>query len=724
MSNEPSFDDFEYPGNRASIFGQIQQIISADAMVPSFNDSLVNNFNVQYRNKETSEVISVSEVSPYPSAVVNAILRSDKRVFCGSLPLSRFLYCIVGNSIYFWSNENDPKIYHQNEDKTDTIYSVSLGLPNYDVFRKKISFVIIYSFNKGLRIIPVQDDKIYLKKGIFVKLQFNASDILTDRNGNIFLAGYNGLIYSLKYFKTTNDASSIKTSIKQLSKQSFFAPVLNLFGYNEQNKPLSSIVKFFYDEENNILASLHLNSEIRFYEYQDQKLNLINLINPFEMQEYGNQTVIDFAYSALESKTRVRFIAFLCNGDRIFFHIDPFLHIVEPSYVIRNAPFLNDVLFSATCFLNYTFLICEKSITITCGSYNINCQMENEICENVCSISFPDEDLLGFSMNIPKINSSYLFNHELFYQHIIHNPYGYLLTNNGIRTINLKTPMERIKEMFVNSKVSILNRITKSSYSIEIISSIILLASKYKQYSNSILLFLKEAIECIPNTQIGNDSQIATAFLIHVSRLIGEIWNYSVFTYEDNQYKINEEFKKFKNIDSLEQTYILCKQCLEILNDIKFKPDIQKILTLQNFLKVLIESIRLILLLIKINKNNNVLIDAFKTLDFKYQYRLAFCRFGDSYNPSLFRSLQKLIYAYFGLKSLSTVNDSFFGKLSKLCPLFFNIQDLSIIASIKNIEKADSCNRLNEELQVLCKNIERQFDLSYICTLFHEKKIL
>ena len=80
MSNEPSFDDFEYPGNRASIFGQIQQIISADAMVPSFNDSLVNNFNVQYRNKETSEVISVSEVSPYPSAVVNAILRSDKRV--------------------------------------------------------------------------------------------------------------------------------------------------------------------------------------------------------------------------------------------------------------------------------------------------------------------------------------------------------------------------------------------------------------------------------------------------------------------------------------------------------------------------------------------------------------------------------------------------------------------------------------------------------------------
>ena len=145
--------------------------------------------------------------------------------------------------------------------------------------------------------------------------------------------------------------------------------------------------------------------------------------------------------------------------------------------------------------------------------------------------------------------------------------------------------MERIKEMFVNSKVSILNRITKSSYSIEIISSIILLASKYKQYSNSILLFLKEAIECIPNTQIGNDSQIATAFLIHVSRLIGEIWNYSVFTYEDNQYKINEEFKKFKNIDSLEQTYILCKQCLEILNDIKFKPDIQKILTLQNFLK-------------------------------------------------------------------------------------------------------------------------------------------
>ena len=118
----------------------------------------------------------------------------------------------------------------------ETIYTVNCGIPNYKIFRrKKVSSVIVYSYNKHIKIIPVQNEKIHHNLEIIVNLSFNVSDFVIDKNVNIFMASYNGFIYLLNIEANiySNDKSSIQTKIIKLSKQSFLSPILNLFNINE-----------------------------------------------------------------------------------------------------------------------------------------------------------------------------------------------------------------------------------------------------------------------------------------------------------------------------------------------------------------------------------------------------------------------------------------------------------------------------------------------------------
>lgn len=698
------------------------------------------NINDIYQKVENSnDLVTVSDEHPFPVIVLNAITPFTCRIFFGAIPMLSKFYCIIDNSVYFWSeNKDNDNVDFYVEENSTIISCVSCGHLNPNLFReKKCIGVILYGTDILMKIVPVTEKNILFELSIEIKLKFIPTAFYTSKAGTIYISSDEGDIYSL-IVSINQNTGKIETTLKNLTRNRFLQmlPTVLFTG--------SQILQIAVDEEAQILASLDFNSIIKFYKINDDKMKLISKFNPADYE--GDFAVSYISTIPLSSSNSTKFVGFLQNGTRIFFYVDQYLDLVIPSTKREPPPLsISENFDSAFLSPSYCIFLYENSIVIAHESPNSN-ELSSLTRELYCVIPI-ESDVLTFSQSIPNIQPTKMSNNAFFWQHLFPPNPGYLITSTGIRTINFTIPLDSLSKFFDEEEK---NRVFMSpplrkwaSYNtLETAATALLLAKKFPDKKNRCLHFIMNIIQEAEakRREIDPHYYASFSFYIRFYRILSLVWTFPLLSEKkENEYQFSEGFlnpplnyvKEMKILKSLcDDYYKLYKNTNQPkTQDIDYFPSISK------FISNIIGILRFVKIIIKID--NNTINQILAIMDIKHKNRLVLLEFG--YNPQLQRTstdIPDLFYQHTQIPQLEESFHEFAMKLYEVmpqsdvlstierkCPQFYDHLDIDVLNSIKIIKEKldDSDGEITNAAKNLIRCMSRPMNLDEICLILKEK---
>lgn len=687
------------------------------------------------------DLVNISDEQPFPPIIRSSITPFTERIYFGIIPMLSRFYCIIDNSVYFWplNSIDDNSVSYYIEEESSFISCVNCGHVNPKVFKEKCIGVILYGTDTSMKIVPVTDNNIYFELSIEIKLKFIPTEFYTSKSGTIFVSSNEGDIYSV-ILSINEVTGKVESKIKNLTRNKFlqlFPPILLL---------RSQIIQIAVDEETQILAALNKKSIIKFYKIAEDKMELVFEFNPRDF-EYLQQFYIRYISTVpLNSKNSTKFVAFLHDGTRVYFSVDPFIDTVTMSTMRYPPPLENpDTFFTAFLYPSYCIFLYFRSIVITFESHKPN-ELNLIPLESYCVIPFQC-DILSYSQNIPNIQPTKMANNSFFWQHLfLPNP-GYLITNKGIRTLNFIIPIDSLLKIFKeeeNDKVSMSQTLRNWAKFdvIETTTTALLLAGKMPNQKYQCFNFIMKTAQEYEASRKELDNHFFAnfTFCVRLMRILSLVWMFPLFyEKEENVFEINTSFKNppLNYIKEIKLLKSLCDDYYKFL----IKSNQQKMLDgdifpfISSYLTNIIGILRFVKIIAQLE--GDVINKVFEILDLKHRNRLISMEFG--YNSQFqntnlnqnfhfvpFNTPPKLEESFhaFSMKLYEVMPESnALKKMEKKCPQFYDHLDIEVLNATKVIKEKvdDSDGEITNSVKTLIRCISRPMDLDEICLLLKEK---
>ena len=512
----------------------------------------------RYTTPEVLEdVARISNGTPHPPVVVEAIRNSEMRVYFGTLLTKKveFQTCIVDKDLYVWDVDDPSRVEKISED--DYITAVGCGPRNKKVARKKMIAVIVVASGKSVSIIPVTKQRIYVDVKYKERIGFPVTAIAVTNKGEIFLGAATGCIYQLKYELNENLAENLKFNVTMMSSIGSWllswVPLIETVGS-------TAILDIVYDQTTGYMATLDAGSRLEFYQYEKGKLRSVGSYKAVEERPGRSSPervvavkAIPYGYSKVS-----RFVAFTNYGSR---HIigetqqqEEELGLIKkragPSY------FDDREVIAAGFTLNYFIFVCKDSIVVTKPLVDAHRFCPSISPEEEITIFQLPSNCLTFSTGEHALASvqSKFFHNEMIWQHLVQPGSGYLVTAAATHIVNFSTPADTLARMTTDSKGQLTQEVWKwmdahRQYS-ECIATLVLVgarSSAHKDHALQILtqFDLKESYNWRPVHFRGAEdlSYVCAGFILRFARMLSPIWSSCLFKLNSSsQYEVNDVF--------------------------------------------------------------------------------------------------------------------------------------------------------------------------------------
>ena len=527
----------------------------------------------RYTTPEVLEdVARISDGTPHPPVVVDAIRNSEKRVYFGTLLTKKveFQTCIVDRDLYIWYVDDPSRVEKISED--DYITAVGCGPRNKKVARKKMIAVIVIASGKSVSIVPVTKQRIFVDVKYKERIGFPVTAITVTNKGEIFLGGATGCIYQLKYELNENLAENLKFSVTMMSSIGTWllswVPLIETLGS-------SAILDIVYDQTTGYMATLDAGSRLEFYQYEKGKLRSVGSYKAAEEKEGRSSPervvavkAIPYGYSKVS-----RFIAFTNYGAR---HIIGLTQQEDELGLIKKRAgpsyFDDRELIAAGFTLNYFIFVCKDSIVVTKPLVDAHRFCPSISPEEEITIFQLPSNCLTFSTGEHALASvtSKFFHNEMIWQHLVQPGSGYLITASATHIVNFSTPADTLARMTTDSKGQLTQEVWKwmdahRQYS-ESIATLVLMGARSSVHRDHALQILtqfdlKESYNWSPvhfrgaddliDQSIGENgiggltrvSYVCAGFILRIARILSPIWSACLFKLNSSsEYEVNDVF--------------------------------------------------------------------------------------------------------------------------------------------------------------------------------------
>lgn len=665
------------------------------------------------------DIATLSEFVPYPEEIMNLAQRANNRVYLGFFPEISLNYCIIDFTIHFWKfNEQDPQIFTIHEHQkliTCCAYGHSLDFV-------KVPNAIVISTASSLRLIFYDEKSGIIDNNYVYQTDFFASSLLITKKGEIFTSTDTDDIFVIEY-ELKNEKIRFKSQrYSYIYYPRKFPRIFRLF---------PPALQIAYDEYHKILAVLNSRSIIHFYSYMDKKMTHVSTFDPVSIPKNEFITCIqNIPYSQSET---TRFIAFISNGDRLFFGKSFGFDGIFPTYK-RIAPPIaeNDTLIDAYYNLGWTTFIFRESIVITKAENSAHFIDINPpetyvtFALEESTLSFFHQDQMFSTFRSPS------FNHEMLWQHVYSPNPTFVLTNKGMRIINYSTIYNKLKKIIDSGFSNQLNQwMSQNSVCSESSATALLLAHLYPSTKPTVFALLHQiavnsAIHKSP-FNVG-PPPIQNAFIVRLARIMTTVWFMIIIEERDHKYVLNETFPESYKVVipqltsyiEISNEYLKLNKLYQGENAKEMQKEGDTISRYCSVAKYLKETFILINYLYQYKK---IIHEAITLMDERSRSRLEYHDFGmKDANPSVFEALRDLVLALYRVEKGPMINDTFSSQLCHDCKSFFTPIDVEIMEKISQIRQAATIFTLKEALKFFSMHISRIVKLSEICAIFRTHK--
>lgn len=678
-----------------------------------------------YRNNHTiDEILTIGEERPLPDEIYSAISPFIHRAYFGTLPTLNRFYCIVDNSIYFWSiNPNNKHVDSYIDERSlliTYVFDCSIS-PEY-FNQNTVIGIIVYGTNNSLKLVPVSETEIFFEAQIELRINFFVSCCYSNKKGQLFLGTNKGDIYlfTYSYNKTSGDTEK---KIKNVTARPFPKSLISIFLID------FPIIQICVDEATQILAALHSNSVIKFYQIDDMSLHFIFQFKSDQFgcihQQYGIQRISSIP---LNKGNLYQFVVFYGNGARLFFAADEFVvDVVKIKPPPPNS--INDIFFDATIYPTHTVFFYERHLVFVLKNRD-----KDDGVESYVTLPLQSE-LLSVSpyiSNLPFIEEKY--NNSNFLQHISPPININIITSTGTRTINLKMPYNYLFSLFteVDLKKDTLTSQKllhwASENYLESMVTALLLASKRPEMKRRCLYFIRDMINMQQKKPIEPIYSAAHVFSSRIERVIIVGWFDPLFQMKENGFVLNSYFKN-TNVNRIKELADIKSLIKDYQKDLMNKPETIEEVHLYNNLTELVnycdQFSNIYMFVSLVEKLDDTLINScLWKLEKKYRDRLYISEFGS--NSPLAQSLIKTFHQF--CMALFEINpsDDFLSQVQEKCN-FFDSSAFIVWTSIKRIQSEPKLGHemiIQKDIEILVENITQVMNLDDICPFLKQRNMM
>ncbi|KAK8842578.1 hypothetical protein M9Y10_025436 [Tritrichomonas musculus] len=714
----------------------------------------------------------------YPDDVKNAIdnVNSLERIFLGYFTLADFFYCSYDKNIVLFNTEGT--VYKISDDNYNII-SCDAALPDKFIYEtKNVKFLLIYSTENSVSVIPIGKNYIYDKTKITsIRTSFIPTIIKvypTETSSNIFIGSNTGDVYGL-FYKYNQAKAKIDITIQNLSSNIFLSLIPKFLRYTHQ------IINICFDSTTNFLAAIDSLSNIRFFKYsaKDKKLTEVSRYDS-QIEGANKEKIVSINEIPISDSENTRFVCVTESGKRLFFGTNtgsyPNDQIILLQQVFVPKDLVNLQLISGGYFLNTSIFVYPNFIVVFHPYYDPH-QPPIRPKEFFDVLDFHDPQPISIIVPNHKYqNQTFrLFYHELMWEHIEGPSVCYLMCAESYYKLTFSRPVDVLLKLIMESKGHFSNSIRDwMSYygeDAESAATLLLLASEYMekeemkekneksstdnsslkvkrdkeikslevrwaltilyQYSTMKInqAFPSDSFQLLSISNANNINSLSptcAGFVQRASKLLSLFWQTPVFTNNSNdQYCLSPIFRKLppnlkkqlENLITLSIAYTNKKRTLDssqTKTPYQRKEESDESILFEKLREYLEKIIDIIKFIEVVSKQSSFIDRAFKNLEPKAQERLSIESFGSEIQQM---SLYDALREF--AASLYVIDSNIYQLLYKECSNFLSIEDREIIDATNNLGKQPCDHSLREEARdIYLKYIRQPFKLDKIVELF------
>ena len=259
----------------------INDSLTYDGMIPEFFGSLSSADDVGYfRSPNPSEIMTVSNASPFPDELKDHYMCSEDIAFCGCLPSIGRYYYVVDNKLFLWRSDSNERascsVSEFVNEQEKVITSLSTMNPGRDFFSKNVNSLLAVGTPTYIKIYPIENDKICFESFYSVKIDFVPTCMCPGDFNQLIIGGSDGHLYSFQfviltegYFGAQQQNPAQPYVLTNLTASWIKKALLSFLSFS-----ISPINKVCYDVTTGLIASIDNSQKINIYNYKEGSFSI------------------------------------------------------------------------------------------------------------------------------------------------------------------------------------------------------------------------------------------------------------------------------------------------------------------------------------------------------------------------------------------------------------------------------------------------------------------